>query len=378
MGFIQNINQIRRNLMRRITGSIGKSHTDLNIDLSQQAEIGRILISRPNGRLGNMLLITPLVQEVIATFPDCRIDLFVKGRVADSVFRNYPNIDRIMTLPGKPFKNLASYLASWFALRKHHYDLVLNVDSHSSSGRLSTQFARAKYRFFGDAPQDTLLKYIDHQHMAKYPVYNLRSYLLGLGYPNRRNPIPLLDLKLSVEELTAGRQKLDAMIQNDKPTLALFTNATGSKCYSESWWKDFHDRLQATYPEYNIVEILPVTNVSRIGFVAPSFYSRDIREMGAVIAHVAAFVSADCGIMHLASAVGAPVVALFSSPNYNKYHPYNSRSIAIDTQLTDVQTSIGMLGDVLSETEAQYDIMHAKFTFYRKNPNLPDLLEEAL
>lgn len=362
--------------MRRITGGIGKSQA--HFSLSQRAEINRILISRPNGRLGNMLLITPLVQEVIATFPDCQIDLFVKGQVAQSVFRNYPNIDRIINLPGKPFKNLATYLASWIRLRKYRYDLVINVDSHSSSGRLSTQFARTQYRFFGDAPQDSLLRYIDHQHMAKYPVYNLRSYLSGLGYPNPGMPIPLLDLKLSVEELTAGRQKLDTLTGNDKPTLALFTNATGNKCYPESWWMDFYDRLQTEYPQYHILEILPVTNVSRIGFQAPSFYSKDIREMGAVMAHAAAFISADCGIMHLASAVNTTVMALFSTPNYNKYHPYNGRSIAVDTQISDREACLKMLGDVLSETETQYDIMHAKFTFYRKNPNLPNFLEEAL
>lgn len=364
--------------MRWITGGIGKSHVNFISDGAPRADISRILIARPNGRLGNMLLITPLVQEVIATFPDCRIDLFVKGNVAQSVFRNYPNIDRIMALPGKPFKNPASYLAAWARLRKCGYDLVINVDSHSSSGRLSTQLARARYRFFGDAPQDSLLRYIDHQHMAKYPVYNLRTYLSGLGYPNPGRPIPLLDLKLSVEELTAGRQKLDALTANDKPTLALFTNATGNKCYTESWWVDFYQHLQAEYPQYSIVEILPVTNVSRIGFRAPSFYSKDIREMGAVIAHTAAFISADCGIMHLASAVGTTVVALFSTPNYNKYHPYNGRSMAVDTQLTDSETCLKMLGEVLSETETQYDIMHAKFTFYRKNPNLPNFLEEAL
>ena len=48
-------------------------------------KIKRILICRPNHRLGNLLLITPLIQEISETFPDCKIDLFVKGGIAPTV-----------------------------------------------------------------------------------------------------------------------------------------------------------------------------------------------------------------------------------------------------------------------------------------------------
>jgi ADP-heptose:LPS heptosyltransferase len=51
--------------------------------------------------LGNQLLITPLVQEVTDTFPNCKIDLFVKETAI--IFENYENIDSIIKLPKKAF-----------------------------------------------------------------------------------------------------------------------------------------------------------------------------------------------------------------------------------------------------------------------------------
>jgi muconolactone delta-isomerase len=58
--------------------------------------------------------------------------------------------------------------------------------------------------------------------------------------------------------------------------------------------------LKAEYSNYNIIEVLPVENVSQIGFKAPTFYSKDVREIGALMANTEVFI--DSGIMHLASA----------------------------------------------------------------------------
>jgi ADP-heptose:LPS heptosyltransferase len=60
-----------------------------------------------------------------------------------------------------------------------------------------------------------------------------------------------------------------------------------------------------------------------------TFYSKDIREIGAVIANTEIFIGADSGIMHLASASLTPTVGLFSRPNQVTYAPYNNDSTAI-------------------------------------------------
>ena len=341
------INVFRRNLTHLITKNIGNSQLNQNTSFIEKAKIKRILICRPNQRLGNLLLITPLVQEITTTFPECKIDLFVKGTLAPIVLKNYENINFIFELPKKPFKTLLEYFQVWVKMRKQQYDIVINVDINSSSGKLATQFANSKYKFYGDAIDDIQHNYKDYEHIAKYPIYNFRSYLTHLGVEKNENPIPYLNLKLSTQEISEGKKLLDEIITNNKKTICIFTFATGDKCYSESWWENFYDQLKKEYSNYNIIEVLPVENVSQISFKAPTFYSKDIRQIGSLLANTELFIGADSGIMHLASAAHIPTVGLFSSTNVNKYQPYNKNSVAINTNNSDSKECIKIINKIL-------------------------------
>lgn len=349
MSILKKVNVFRRILTHSLTKNIGSSHFEQKIDLTHKIEIKRILISRPNHRLGNLLLITPLVQDVIATFPDCKIDLFVKGGLAPIVFKNYTNINYIIELPKKPFKHLIDYFQVWTKIKRQRYDIVINVNKGSSSGRLSAQFANAKYKFFGETDETIQLKHSDYNHIAKYPVYEFRSFLTKLGFRENENPVPSLDLKLSPAELAEGKKIVAKIFLNDKKTISIFTYATDDKCYSESWWEEFYERLKTEYEDYNIIEVLPVENISKIGFKAPTFYSKDIREIGSVIANTSIFIGADSGIMHLASAVQTPTVGLFSRNNQSTYLPYNNNSAAINTNTSTIDEWIKIINTILSK-----------------------------
>lgn len=349
MKFLKSINIVRRNLMHRLTKNIGYSKPSKKSDPILKSDIKRVLISRPNARLGNLLLITPLLEEVINTFPGCKIDLFVKGSLAPILFENYDNVDKIIQLPKKPFKSLLEYIKVWISLRQQHYDIAINVDKNSSSGRLSVKFSNSKFKFFGDpTTEDIQLKYNDYEHIAKYPVYNFRSFLNEIGFTSNNTPISALNLKLSNSEITEGKKTLENLVDNDKKTICIYTYATGDKCHSKSWWGKFYKRLKTKYPNYNIIEILPIENVSQINFKAPHFYSKDIREIGALIANTEVFIGADCGIMHLASSVQTPTVGLFSITEQKKYEPYCNHSIAINTNKTSIFQSLKIITYMIS------------------------------
>lgn len=335
------VNAIRRSLMRKLTENIGK--TNFETVKKDDLKIKRILISRPNHRLGNLLLLSPLVQEVINTFPDSKIDLFVKGQISPIIYKNYKNIDKVIQLPKKPFSNIFKYVGGWLSLRARKYDLVINANFGSSSGRLSTSFARAKFKLFGEYDEKYVRQFVDYQHSAKHPVYNLRQYLSQLGMSANTNEPPFLDLKLDAMEIESGRKSLFSIVQADKPVICLFTNATGDKCYSEEWWHDFYSSLQQTFPGHHIVELLPVENISKLNFTIPHFYSKDIREMGAFIANTQLFIAADNGVMHLASASGTPTVGLFSVTDENLYRPYNSKSFSVNTRDTSNENIMALL-----------------------------------
>lgn len=341
------INAVRRSVMQNLTKDIGKSHSLL--DKKRDVVIRKILITRPNHRLGNLLILTPLVQEVLQTFPESKVDLFVKGGITPSIYKNYRNIDKIIQLPKKPFSNIFQYIWGWVLIRTRKYDLVINSSTGSSSGRLSTLFARSKYKFFGDFIEEVSARHLDYEHSAKNSIYNLREYVAKLGFSDSGKEIPSLSIELSKDEISAGKKKLEELIQNDRKTICLFTNATGEKCYSEEWWNKFHAILQTRFPDYNIIELLPVENISKLGFKIPHFYSKDIREMGGFIANMELFISADNGVMHLASASGTPTIGLFSVSNENVYGPYSHKSFSVNTNQTDNEKIMLLISEVLNK-----------------------------
>jgi heptosyltransferase-3 len=341
------INSLRRQVMNSLTKNIGNSYPAAHLNSGVIPEINRILISRPNHRLGNQLLTTPLVQEVIDTFPNCKIDLFVKGGVANAVFENYENIDRVIQLPKKPFSHLIIYIFKWFALKKRSYDLVINGDKDSSSGKLATKLAKGKFKLFGDLNEAIQSEYDDYEHISKYPVYNLRKYLSLIGFPKNNKPVPTLNIKLSEKELVKGKTVLKELVHNEKPTICIYTNATGDKCYDEVWWTQLYNQLLKDFPEYNVIELLPIENLSRINFVAPNLYSKDVREMCALLANTAIFITADNGVMHLASAAQIPVVGFFKITNLEKYGPYGNKSVAYNTNETNLNDWLKGIHNIL-------------------------------
>lgn len=353
MGVLSKINVFRRALMHGLTKNIGKQNSELGIILVNKSEIKRVLICRPNARLGNLLLITPFVQEIEQTFPNCKIDLFVKGTLAPVIYENYDHISKIIELPKKPFKNLLKYFSVWISLKKQKYDIAINVDQGSSSGRLATKFSNSKHKFFGDLPFSANLYYGDYAHIAKYPIYHFRDYITKLGLEKRDSNIAPLNLKLTSFEIAEGKQTLKKLVNNSKKTICVFTYATGTKCLPESWWEDFYASLKSEYENYNIIEILPIENVSQIGFKAPAFYSKDIREIGAVIANADLFIGADSGIMHLASAVQTPTIGLFSVSNQKKYEPYNNNSIGLDVNTCSKKEYLKAINTILNHGKSE-------------------------
>ncbi|MBU2939344.1 lipopolysaccharide heptosyltransferase family protein [Lacinutrix sp. C3R15] len=348
MSFHKKVNNFRRSLMQKLSKRVGNAHFK-NIDTSNRQVVKRVLICRPNHRLGNLILTTPLLQEVNRLFPEATIDFVVQGGLAPILFQEFKSVDRIIMLPKRAFKYPLRYIKGVFAIKKYKYDIAITAVKKSSSGKLFTLFSNATYKVFGEEEEGHLkLKYPDYNHKAKKQVYSLREYLYKLGYSEIKEPIAPLSIKLSYKELQSGKDILKDLVKNDKPTICIFTYATGVKCYPEKWWLPFYDKLKKSYSNYNIIEILPKENVSQIQFKAPSFYSHDVREIAAVIANTKAFIGADSGIMHLASASGAPTIGLFGVTKISKYAPYFN-GVAIDAKTTDIAGCMQVVNNVIQK-----------------------------
>jgi ADP-heptose:LPS heptosyltransferase len=343
MNFLQGV----VNFCKRLTRYMGP-YSDEQLASRLNTMPIKILICRPNHRLGNLLLITPLLQEVSETFPNCKIDLFVKGHLPRILFEHYTSVNNIIQLPKRPFQHLLMYLYGWIQIRKNRYDIAINVDQSSSSGRFSVQFSNSRFKIQGNVIEDLKNKYQDYEHHAKFPVYNFRNYIRKMGVYQDHMAMPGLDLKLATSELAEGKKILKRLVENDNLTICFFAFATGKKCYTEQWWLTFYDRIRVEYPDINIIEVLPIHKDSKLSSRIPSFYSNDIRQLGSLIANTNLFIGADSGLMHLASSVQTPTVGLFSVTDQKRYAPYYNNSFAIDTNSSNVDECSRVVSLVLN------------------------------
>jgi ADP-heptose:LPS heptosyltransferase len=188
--------------------------------------------------------------------------------------------------------------------------------------------------------------------MAKYPVEQFRLQMIKAGISPPAGPVPFMDLLLDEHETAAGHAALRAITGNDRPTICLFTNATGDKLYPASWWSEVYHELRAAHPERNIVEVLPVGASSQLAEDLPRYFDRDIRKVAAFFRNCALVVAGDSGIMHLASAAGVPVLGLFKMTNTRVYAPYNPESRAIDTRSLAVDELVAIAGTMLRSKNA--------------------------
>jgi heptosyltransferase-3 len=305
--------------------------------------IKTILVIRPNHRVGNLLLITPLLQEIENILPNAKVDLFVKGNIGKILFKEYSNIDSITQLPRKPFKNLWRYIKGWFKLFTKNYDLVINANESSKSGSIALTLSRGKQKLSCATLDNTQLN--GYNHMAKYPVYSFRKIL---HEQNMNNEVANLNLKLTLTEIEKGKEILHKLLHTENKIVCLYTFATAKKLHTKLWWKEFYSNLKITFPGFTFFELLPKENVSQLDFKIPTIYSEDLREMGGIIANTLFFIGTDSGIMHISSASQTITFGLFNVTDISIYQPYYKQSFGLDTTKHSIEDIIEMIKDKLS------------------------------
>lgn len=329
--------ELRRRLTRRVTRVLlraprAEAHPLANV---ARADIRRVLICRPNHRLGNLVLLTPLLQALQQLLPAAKVDVVAAGADAATLFRTYSNVGRVYALSRRLVRHPLQTARIAWQTRQARYDLVIDPCPGSQSSRWLAAIAHASHVVGangGASPgADVRLETAAAPplHMAKWPVYMLRRAIAA-----RDTGYPTLDLRLAPAERRFGGRILRALIPADagrSRVVGVFADASGAKRYPQAWWMRCIDALQAQVPDVAVVEIEPPDGRSRLASRFPGFASRDVREVAAVISQMAWFISADCGVMHLACASGVPTLGLFSVTEVARYAPYGRGCCGIDT-----------------------------------------------
>ena len=321
------------------------------VDGLNHRRVFRVLVLRPNHRLGNTLLVTPLLSELERVFPGAEVDVVTGCEAAPEIFTGFRQIRRIFQLTRRPGHHPLRLWRMIRSMRRNRYDLAIDCVRGSRSGRLLVRWSAARQWVApsydaadAEAAGAAWRSVWDSApgHFALDAVHALR-HALGNG---TEDPLPRLAMRLGEQERQDGRATLDNLLAevadpaSNGPVLAIFPNATGNKRLVGAWWQQFIDAVTRHDPSLRLIEIVAADGRSQLEGRLPAYYSSDVRRMAGLIGQCDGYISGDCGVMHLACASGTPTLGFFTRPNLARYRPYGALDGAAMVDPTDPATAV--------------------------------------
>lgn len=300
----------------------------------REANIGRVLcvLLVRFSSIGDILLTTPLIRALARRHPDAKLVYVTKQAMAPLV-SEHPNVAEVVSLaPDESVQHLARRLRALGPT--HGLDLHANLRSaalrflvHCSwSGFAKHKLARAtlistKVDFYG-SPVPVAERYFE----AARPL-DVR--------PDGQPPQFFLS--------PAARDRVDRWLaEKDLANARLVALAPGAAHATKRWpvahWIGLAQRLGTA--GYTVVAVggpddrglaRQLAAGAHVESAAGEF---SLQETGALLSRARVLVSGDTGVMHMATGVGTPVVALFG-PTVEQFgfFPYRAPSIVLQREL---------------------------------------------
>ena len=292
----------------------------------------RIVVLAPNW-LGDAVLALPAVAHLRARHPDARLTVAARSRVA-GVFAMAPGIDDVVTL---------GWDGRWWKAAAFRADARrLGELGASRVVLLPNSFARAALAWDARIPARTGYARDGRSWLLTdavpppppRPILHMSAYYLRLVDPDGLATDPPALLRVPRDEVDAMRRRLEAEGWDGRPLVAL---APGAAYGTAKQWIPAHVATLVTrlVIEYDATCVLvgsaaDARVTARIAATVPRTVAGRVldlagrtalRELAALFACARVCVTNDSGAMHVAAAVGVPVVALFGPTNEHATAP---------------------------------------------------------
>lgn len=280
--------------------------------------------------IGDVLLTAPVFRSLKAAFPAAKLTAAVNRGTEEMLKRN-PDVDEVLVVEKGPLAAQRRFLSD---LRRRRFDRVIDLTDGDRSALLSW-FSGAAVRIgFNDEHRWRGLLYSSvvksHPHEVHRIDRNLAA-LRALGIqPKASAPV----LSLSPEDEQAAERLLrkfgiEAQTAGSPRLVMLHP---GARYWFKAWpaerFAELADRLTAAFDCRILIggdchdrEVAEA--IRKAAHATPTILAGEatLLEYAAILKRCALFVGNDSGAMHIATAVGTPVVALFGPSNPLEWGP---------------------------------------------------------
>ena len=309
---------------------------------SLPANIRRILLLRLE-RIGDLLMALPAIADVHAAAPQAEIDLVVGSWNAE-LANSIRGVTRVQTLDaswlaresgGATLPSMLKTAAVW---RRRRYDLAINFEPDVRSNLLLAMSGAAwavGYRSAGGAA--ALDQALDYQPSA-HTTDNARRLVASVLQ------VPSAPSATSIFEIPSTKQReAEALLsRRGRPLVAIHVH--GGRAVKQwepekfaSVASELAQRREATIvltggPDdrslvRQVAGVLPASRVLDVSNLT------DLMSVAAVLARCDLVITGDTGPMHVAHAVGTPIVAVFGPSDPRRYAPRGPRDRVVRIDL---------------------------------------------
>ncbi len=270
----------------------------------------RILIIKPSS-LGDIVHALPAVHRIRCAFPDAHIAWLINPEFA-SLLEHSPIVNRVIHFPRRRLSHMPALIRR---LRREQFDCALDLQGLLRSG-LIAQATLARRRV-GLSDSRECARFF-HNEIIRVPrCHAVDRYLLAADHLH----CPKTDI-----EFPLG---LDPNIKSEG-WIAINPSA---RWPSKMWGDHHYAELIRRLPRDCVVMTGAAKDRQRLDHIAPGVRNiagtTNLRELAAFYASCSVLVTNDTGPMHIAAAVGIPVVAIFGPTDPALTGPYGSNHIVL-------------------------------------------------
>jgi len=262
-------------------------------------QINKILIIRLSS-LGDILLTTPVIRALKEKYPSAAIDFIVKKQYGDALLHN-PNISNLILYDKEKVKELARAFSST------DYDLIIDLQNNFRSRRLARHLKGPKRRFIKPALRKILLVRFKINFLKDFKTISER-YAEAAGVSIDEKGLELFLPRGIETNLMKGENYIGF--------------CPGSKHFTKRWPPEYFISLgnELTGSGYKIILFGGKDDADLCSLIGKEIDGSINLQNDDTLLQTAAsmkeckfIITNDSGLMHTASAIGIPIVAIFGS-----------------------------------------------------------------
>lgn len=295
--------------------------------MANEKPVKAVLIIRLSS-IGDVVLTSPVVREVKRAFPEAELHFLIKEKYRDTVAHN-PRIDKVFVLQ-------SSLLKTAQILRAHQYDYVLDLHHNLRSNLLRRLIPGKKLVLEKPNAQKRRLV----RQKTKKPVRHIVERNLDVVRKMGVEPeSKKLEFFIPETARSEAKQTLAKQAFSEPPIAAVVGATYRTKQWMPGYFTEILNRWLRPVVVLGGPGDVEFANQATAGLTVPHYNGagqHGLLESAALLDQCALAITHDTGLMHIAAALGKPVVAIWgnTTPAFGM-HPWQTTCVNLENNDLD-------------------------------------------